>query len=72
MQESKTEETDSTGNKYLGQKKVLREIPPEVIREAKGLAIFTSMRSGIAPFGGAGGGGVVVARLEDGSECCRL
>lgn len=32
-----------------------------------GLAIFTSMRSGIAPFGGSGGAGIVVARLEDGS-----
>ncbi|KAJ9094553.1 hypothetical protein QFC20_006868 [Naganishia adeliensis] len=47
--------------------KVLRKIPPEVFAEAKGLAIFTSMRSGIAPFGGAGGTGVVVARLPDGS-----
>ncbi|KAJ9113202.1 hypothetical protein QFC22_006041 [Naganishia vaughanmartiniae] len=49
------------------QQKVLRKIPPEVIAEAKGLAIFTSMRSGIAPFGGAGGAGLVVARLPDGS-----
>lgn len=48
--------------------KVLRKIPPEVIREAKGLAIFTSMRSGFAPFGGAGGAGIVVAKLPDGSE----
>jgi lipid-binding SYLF domain-containing protein len=48
--------------------KVLRKIPPEVIREAKGVAIFTSMRSGFAPLGGAGGAGVVVARLPDGCE----
>lgn len=48
--------------------KVLRKIPPEVFAEAKGLAIFTSMRSGIAPFGGAGGTGVVVARLPDGCK----
>ena len=50
------------------QRKVLRKIPPEVIAEAKGLCIFTSMRSGIAPFGGAGGTGIVVARLPDGCE----
>ncbi|GMK54300.1 hypothetical protein CspeluHIS016_0108860 [Cutaneotrichosporon spelunceum] len=47
--------------------KVLRKVPSSVLREAKGLAIFTSMRTGIAPLGGAGGMGVVVARLEDGS-----
>ncbi|KAJ9104653.1 hypothetical protein QFC21_002151 [Naganishia friedmannii] len=49
------------------QQKVLRKIPPQVIAEAKGLAIFTSMRSGIAPFGGAGGAGIVVAKLPDGT-----
>jgi len=48
--------------------KVLRKIPPQVIKNAKGLAIFTSMRSGIAPFGGAGGCGIVVARLPDGCK----
>ncbi|BEI80041.1 hypothetical protein CcaverHIS002_0105700 [Cutaneotrichosporon cavernicola] len=48
-------------------RKVLRKVPPSVLKEAKGLAIFTSMRSGIAPIGGAGGAGVVVGRLEDGS-----
>lgn len=49
-------------------RKVLRKIPPKVIAEAKGLVIFTSMRTGFAPFGGAGGAGVVVAKLPDGSE----
>ncbi|CAK9786309.1 DUF500-domain-containing protein [Cutaneotrichosporon oleaginosum] len=48
-------------------RKVLRKVPPAVLKDAQGLAIFTSMRSGIAPLGGAGGAGVVVARLEDGS-----
>jgi lipid-binding SYLF domain-containing protein len=52
--------------------KVLRKIPPEVIAQAKGLCIFTSMRSGIAPFGGAGGTGIVVAKLEDGCEFLRI
>lgn len=49
------------------QKKVFRKIPAAIIRQAKGIVIFTSMRSGIAPFGGAGGAGVIVARLEDGT-----
>ncbi|TXT07087.1 hypothetical protein VHUM_03257 [Vanrija humicola] len=48
-------------------RKVIRKIPSSVIASAKGLAIFTSMRSGIAPLGGAGGAGLVVARLPDGS-----
>lgn len=50
------------------QQKVLRKIPPAVLQQALGLAIFTSMRSGIAPFGGAGGTGLVIARLPDGGE----
>lgn len=49
-------------------KKVLRKIPPKVIANAKGLVIFTSMRTGFAPFGGAGGAGIVIAKLPDGSE----
>ena len=48
--------------------KVFYKIPARVIRDAKGLAIFTSMRTGIAPFGGAGGSGVVIARLPDGCQ----
>lgn len=48
--------------------KVLRKIPPTVMKQAKGVAIFTSMRSGFAPLGGAGGSGLVVAKLPDGSE----
>ncbi|WRT63354.1 uncharacterized protein IL334_000259 [Kwoniella shivajii] len=47
--------------------KVIRKIPPAMIASAKGLAIFTSMRTGFAPFGGAGGAGVVVAKLPDGT-----
>jgi lipid-binding SYLF domain-containing protein len=53
-------------------RKVLRKIPPSVIKKAKGLAIFTSMRSGIAPFGGAGGAGLVMARLPDGCKLMSL
>lgn len=70
VQEQKVETADPDGKKKT-KTKVLRKIPPEVIGQAKGLAIFTSMRSGIAPFGGAGGAGVVVAKLPDGSESLR-
>ncbi|KAK4700009.1 SH3 domain-containing YSC84-like protein 1, partial [Phenoliferia sp. Uapishka_3] len=63
--EETVEEKSATGMKV--QKKVIKRIPQKVVREAKGLAIFTSMRTGIAPFGGAGGSGVVLAKLPDGS-----
>jgi lipid-binding SYLF domain-containing protein len=61
------EETVTEG-KAKKKAKVLRKIPPEVIKQAKGVAIFTAMRSGIAPLGGAGGSGMVIARLPDGCE----
>ncbi|KAH8078603.1 hypothetical protein HD553DRAFT_277760, partial [Filobasidium floriforme] len=47
--------------------KLLRKIPPKVLSEAVGLAIFTNFRTAIAPFGGSGGAGIVIARLPDGS-----
>ncbi|KAK4047030.1 hypothetical protein OIO90_006351 [Microbotryomycetes sp. JL221] len=47
--------------------KVLRKIPATVLQECKGVAIFTSMRSGIMPLAGAGGAGVICAKLDDGS-----
>lgn len=46
--------------------KVLKKIPQKVIQNALGLAIFTTMRSGLW-VSGAGGSGILVARLEDGS-----
>ncbi|KAF2801720.1 DUF500-domain-containing protein [Mytilinidion resinicola] len=45
--------------------KVLKRIPPEVIKNAKGLAIFTTMRTGLW-VSGAGGSGILVGRKEDG------
>lgn len=47
--------------------KVLRKIPAAAFEDAVGLVIYTSMRLGFAPFGGAGGSGLVIARLPDGS-----
>ncbi|KAK8870081.1 hypothetical protein IAR55_000651 [Kwoniella newhampshirensis] len=63
--EAKVEEENDPQKKR--KVKVIRKIPPSVIAKAKGLAIFTSMRTGFAPFGGAGGAGLVVAKLPDGS-----
>jgi lipid-binding SYLF domain-containing protein len=44
-----------------GKQRVLQKIPEKVIRDAKGLAIFTTMRTGLW-VSGAGGSGVLVAR----------
>lgn len=44
------------------------KIPPSVVRDAKGIAVYTCVRAGVAPWGGAGGSGLVVARLPDGCE----
>jgi lipid-binding SYLF domain-containing protein len=46
--------------------KALKRLPEEVIRNARGLAIFTTMRSGLW-VSGAGGSGVLVTRLPDGT-----
>lgn len=64
--EHTVEEKSAKGLKK--KRRVVKKIPSRIIRNAKGLAIFTSMRSGMAPFGGAGGSGIVIAKLEDGCE----
>ncbi|KAF2637402.1 DUF500-domain-containing protein [Massarina eburnea CBS 473.64] len=46
--------------------RVLKKIPTEVIRNARGLAIFTTMRTGLW-VSGAGGSGVLIGRTEDGT-----
>lgn len=48
-----------------GKAKVVKKIPTKVIREAKGLAIFTTMRTGLW-VSGAGGSGIIVARTPSG------
>ena len=45
---------------------MVKKIPSNVIKNAKGLAIFTTMRSGLW-ISGAGGSGILVARKADGS-----
>lgn len=49
-----------------GKPKVLVKIPQKVIKNAVALAIFTTMRTGLW-VSGAGGSGVLIARLPDGS-----
>ncbi|EPQ28262.1 uncharacterized protein PFL1_04089 [Pseudozyma flocculosa PF-1] len=58
---------DGKGSFMKKQRKVLRKIPPKLIKQARGIIIYTSMRSGIAPLGGSGGVGLMMARLPDGS-----
>ncbi|CAK7224695.1 hypothetical protein SBRCBS47491_005637 [Sporothrix bragantina] len=63
------EEESPTGPNRDGPKqkqRVLKKIPQAVIQRAVGLAIFTTMRTGLW-ISGAGGSGVLVARKEDGS-----
>ena len=67
MTEIKPKKGDKTG-KFGHKVKMLRKIPAKVFQNCYGVAVFTSMRTGIAPFGGAGGAGVVIAKLEDGCE----
>ncbi|PLB48372.1 DUF500-domain-containing protein [Aspergillus steynii IBT 23096] len=50
-----------------GKPKVLQKIPSEVIRQAKGLVIFTAMRTGLW-FSGAGGSGILLARIPETGE----
>ncbi|KAK4696854.1 SH3 domain-containing YSC84-like protein 1, partial [Lecanoromycetidae sp. Uapishka_2] len=57
---------EASGGKPSGKQKVIKKIPTEVIQKAKGLAIFTTMRTGLW-ISGAGGSGILVARKEDGS-----
>ena len=64
------DESTAQGEKKKKTVKVLRKIPPKVLKEAQGIVIFTAMRSGFAPFGGAGGSGLVLARLPDGCKLC--
>ncbi len=57
---------DSTsGEGPKGKARSVQKIPSEVIRRAKGLAIFTTMRTGLW-VSGAGGSGILVARKDDG------
>ena len=55
----------STTQEPNGNARVANKIPTEVVRNAKGLAIFTTMRTGLW-VSGAGGSGILVARTSTG------
>ncbi|KAI1390480.1 uncharacterized protein F4822DRAFT_393276 [Hypoxylon trugodes] len=57
--------SSSSSSGPSGKSKALVKIPQPVIANAKGLAIFTTFRTGFH-ISGAGGSGLVVARLPDG------
>ena len=59
------EGVSATGQAPKGKVRVIKKIPTEVVRNAKGLAIFTTMRTGLW-VSGAGGSGVLLARTSTG------
>lgn len=63
------EYTDADGkiNRPKGKQKVVKKIPTEVVKNAKGLAIFTTMRTGLW-VSGSGGSGVLLARIPETGE----
>ncbi|KAJ4258155.1 hypothetical protein NW762_008296 [Fusarium torreyae] len=61
-EEEKPADAEQDGPKQ--KQRVLKKIPQKVIQNAVGLAIFTTMRTGLW-VSGAGGSGVLVARNED-------
>ncbi|KAI4868550.1 hypothetical protein F4820DRAFT_456316 [Hypoxylon rubiginosum] len=56
----------STHSSAHSSHRLLKKIPPRIIQNAVGLAIFTSMRSGIWT-SGSGGSGILIARKTDGT-----
>ena len=62
-----TEEDRPTSQVVVnGKQRVLKKIPESVIKNAVGLAVFTTMRTGLW-VSGAGGSGILVARKADGT-----
>lgn len=62
-------DTDMDGkiSKPKGKQRVLQKIPQKVIQQAKGLAIFTTMRTGLW-LSGSGGSGVLIGRIPETGE----
>lgn len=59
------ESTSKSADTPRGKQRVLNKIPAEVVKNAKGLAIFTTCRTGFW-VSGAGGSGILVARMPNG------
>jgi lipid-binding SYLF domain-containing protein len=64
-----TNSTDENGkiNRPKGKQRVIQKIPSKVLRNAKGIAIFTTMRTGLW-MSGSGGSGVLLGRLPETGE----
>ncbi|KAF2030507.1 DUF500-domain-containing protein [Setomelanomma holmii] len=60
------EDRPAVANVPKGKQRVLKKIPSKVIQNAKGLCIFTTMRTGLW-VSGSGGAGILVARKADGT-----
>ncbi|WFD33479.1 hypothetical protein MCUN1_000292 [Malassezia cuniculi] len=59
---------DGYGKHKLSMKgNVVKKIPPQVFQEAKGICIYSSMKTAVAPMGGMNGTGLLLGRLPDGS-----
>ncbi|CAG8899962.1 unnamed protein product [Penicillium egyptiacum] len=58
--------TDENGkiNRPKGKQRVIQKIPTQVLKNAKGIAIFTTMRTGLW-MSGSGGSGVLIGRLPE-------
>jgi lipid-binding SYLF domain-containing protein len=70
IDEAQAKKAEEAGEKIegpQGKQRVLKKIPEKVIRQAVGLAIFTTMRTGLW-VSGAGGSGVLVARHPETQE----
>ncbi|KAK8128271.1 hypothetical protein PG984_009379 [Apiospora sp. TS-2023a] len=57
----------TTSSNQTATSQVLKKIPPRIIQNAVGLAVFTSMRSGLWSSAGSGGSGILIARKSDGT-----
>ncbi|KAJ5462905.1 hypothetical protein N7475_007849 [Penicillium sp. IBT 31633x] len=64
-----TVDTDENGkiNRPKGKQRVIQKIPAKVLKNAKGIAIFTTMRTGLG-LSGSGGSGVLLGRLPETGE----
>lgn len=64
-----TNDTDENGkiNRPKGKQRVIQKIPSKVLQNAKGIAIFTTMRTGLW-MSGSGGSGVLLGRLPETGE----
>ncbi|KAJ6007684.1 hypothetical protein N7540_011660 [Penicillium herquei] len=54
-------------NRPKGKQRVIKKIPAQVIKNAKGIAIFTTMRTGLW-ISGSGGSGVLLGRVPETGE----